>query len=129
MLTTTIRPLLLIFSIIAAILWAGGCDDGTARSGSPAAAGPAATASAQAVNMEFDVKGMSCEGCVFAVRSAIAELDGVEACEVSLAEERATVAARDGETEQRIIEAVGKLDFTITRRDSDAAASDTPTDD
>jgi copper chaperone len=86
---------------------------------------PAAAARADVVTLDFDVKGMSCEGCVFAVRSAIVELDGVEACDVSLAEERAIVTVNDDAVENRIIEAVEELDFTITRR-GDAGAARVP---
>jgi copper chaperone CopZ len=83
---------------------------------------PATAAHADVVTLDFDVKGMSCEGCVFAVRSAIVELDGVEACDVSLADERAVVTESDDHVEGRIIEAVEKLDFTITRRGEAGAA-------
>jgi len=51
------------------------------------------------------------------VRSAIAELGDVASCAVSLEEKRATVVVGQPETEQRIVEAVEKLDFTISRRD------------
>lgn len=100
----------------AIVVLIAGCDDGAAPSGS-STIGTAAT-SADTVSMEFDVKGMFCEGCVFSVRSAIAGLDGVESCDVSLADEIAVVVVNDEATERAIIEAIEKLDFTISRRGS-----------
>lgn len=41
--------------------------------------------------MKFHVEGMSCGGCVTAVRSAIEALDGVSSVDVSLEEQSAVV--------------------------------------
>jgi copper chaperone CopZ len=115
-LTGLILPTVWVTMVFTVFLMPG-CDNG-ATSPTSTATGDVVTTSDDVVIMEFDVKGMSCEGCVFSVRSAIAGLEGVESCDVSLAEERATVGVRDAATERAIIEAVEKLDFTITRSGS-----------
>lgn len=113
-----------VMSGSAVLMIVTGCDnDASSTSTTTTGAGSMTTASADAITLEFDVKGMSCEGCVFSVRTAIAELDGVESCDVSLAEERAVVAVNDAATEQKIIEAIEKLDFTIARRGMPTAKS------
>lgn len=63
----------------------------------------------------FKVEGMFCQGCVGSVRMAIAELEHVQSCEVSLEEERAVVGVMDPAAEEAIIAAVRDLDYTIER--------------
>jgi copper chaperone len=109
----------LILSITAVVggLTHAGCEEGgPAATATSTPAAPGGPTSAATTTIEFEVKGMSCEGCVFSVRNAIAKIDGVESCDVSLAEERATVAVRDQSIMPTIIEAVEKLDFKIAQR-------------
>jgi copper chaperone len=68
----------------------------------------------------FNVNGMHCEGCVGSVRNAIAKLDGVYSCEVSLAEGSAVVKARDTTVSPAILNAVASLDFTIEQAHTEA---------
>lgn len=63
--------------------------------------------------LSFTVTGMSCQGCVSSVRNAIAKIDGVQSCEVSLEDESATVKVSDPELARNIVSAVSELEFTI----------------
>ncbi len=63
--------------------------------------------------LRFSVKGMTCEGCSSSVHNAIARLDGVVSCDVSLAGETATVQVSDVDASQRIVDVIAGLNFTI----------------
>ena len=80
----------------------------------PAEAGAAATSTAtleDAVVLNFTVKKMTCGGCVNAVTTGVAKLDGVKSCEVSLEEESAVVTVDDAARAQEIIATITELGF------------------
>ena len=61
---------------------------------------------------EFEVQGMTCEGCTQSVENALSELPGVSRCEVSLAKGKVRVlfdAARL--TSKRIAERIQQLGY------------------
>ena len=53
---------------------------------------------------EFAIEGMSCEGCVSAVTSALKALPGVESVEVSLKDKKATIVADSSQVSSQTIE-------------------------
>jgi copper chaperone len=59
--------------------------------------------------IEFSIRGMSCEHCVQAVRTALLACSGVDAVEVSLEEGRTEVrgSGLDGNTLRRTVEQLG----------------------
>lgn len=89
----------LIFSMS---LFVGGCTETTA-----------AVNEEDLTTLNYSVSGMHCEGCVSSVRNAIARIDGVASCDVSLADESATVKTTDPAVSQAVIAAVEALDFSI----------------
>ena len=68
--------------------------------------------------LSFSVTGMHCQGCVSTVRSAIAEIDGVTSCNVSLEDESATVQVTDAEVAQKIVDTVAELEYGIEQQGS-----------
>lgn len=81
----------------AVACWSG-CGGPTKSAGTP---GDPAKPQAQV----FAVEGMSCEGCVSTVTSAIEAVPGVKSAKVSLAEKQATVVADAAEVPAAKIEA------------------------
>lgn len=79
----------------------------------PAASEQAEQATLTTLN--FSVQGMHCSGCVSSVHNAIARIDGVASCDVSLDEEAAVVQVTDEQVAQQIVDAVSNLDYTIER--------------
>jgi Cu+-exporting ATPase len=65
----------------------------------------AACAGREPVSAELAVDGMVCESCAQAIQSAVARLDGVESCEVDVAQGRANVRFRPDRVELSAIEA------------------------
>jgi len=61
----------------------------------------------------FNVEGMSCIHCVTAVKEAVCDVDGVEACEVDLEKKTATVKFADDTTESSITEAIKEEGFEV----------------
>ncbi len=70
---------------------------------------------------EYRISGMDCQDCVRHVRNAIASLDGVEACDVYLASERAVVRgpALDDALEQRLRKAVAAAGYAVVDEKAD----------
>jgi copper ion binding protein len=79
---------------------AGGCTEQSSQT------------SAQAVELRFSIEGMHCDGCVQAITTAVGNMDGVQACAVSLDEESATVTADDPALAAQIIEKINALGYT-----------------
>lgn len=59
---------------------------------------------------EFAIEGMSCEGCVHTVTTAVKAIPGVTSVEVSLKDKKATVVA-DRVSSQTIEDAVAKAGY------------------
>ena len=59
---------------------------------------------------EFAIEGMSCEGCVNTVTTALKAVPGVKSVEVSLKDKKATVVA-NGVSSQAIEDAVAKAGY------------------
>ena len=75
-----------------------------------AAASPKAT---------FTIKGMTCGGCVAAVKLQLGKTEGVTAYEVSLAKGEADVTYDPGKTDpKRIAESVSRTGFQATVKDA-----------
>lgn len=71
--------------------------------------------SAPGARLEFEIRGMTCEGCAASVARAIRETEGVEAADVSLETERAVVRlapdAQAAKTIDAIVEAVRRAGY------------------
>ncbi len=52
---------------------------------------------------DFQVEGMSCEGCANAVRRSVGQLPGVESVDVGLAEKRVAVTYDEAKTDAAAI--------------------------
>ena len=94
---------------LASMLVLSGCtkeeastDEGTAQTDNAAVVMPAANETV----LEFDVQGMTCDGCSSRVQSLIAALDGVSHCDVSLDDKKATVHVTNPELGTAIVDAV-----------------------
>jgi len=53
--------------------------------------------------VELKVEGMSCEGCVNAIRRAVGQIDGVQQVDVSVADKRVSVTYDEGRTAEAAI--------------------------
>ena len=63
----------------------------------------------------LEVSGMTCASCPYIVKQSLADVQGVTAVEVSLAEKAAVVSFDDGETEvAALIAATGNIGFPST---------------
>jgi copper ion binding protein len=65
--------------------------------------GGTAMESAEGDRQVFAVEGMSCEGCVGTVKTALGELEGVESVDVSLEEKQAVVVGSPGKVSQQAV--------------------------
>lgn len=84
-----------------------GCGDQRSESGQPK---PAASATAEA--RQFAIEGMTCEGCVETVKSALEAIPGVKSAEVSLKDKKASVVADAAQVPSSKIEAaVGEAGY------------------
>ena len=67
--------------------------------------------------LTFDIEGMTCNGCVSSVKTALAKVDGVRAVDVSLAPGKATLQADLSIAAAAIIQAtIGRLGYRATLR-------------
>lgn len=63
----------------------------------------------------LEVRGMTCASCPYIVKQSLADVQGVTAVEVSLAEKAAVVSFDDGKTEvAALIAATGNIGFPST---------------
>jgi copper chaperone len=68
----------------------------------------------------FEVKGMSCGGCVLAVRRALGRVDGVEKAEVTMESGRAVISFDPEKvTVEELAEAIRRVGFEPVRLDTD----------
>lgn len=114
------KPVLLILAAIAILACTALSLPGCKQNGGDATAdkAPAATDIAQTTVMHFNVAGMHCQGCVNAITTAVANLEGVTACDVSLEEESATVTVTDPALAETIIQAINDLNYTAELADA-----------
>lgn len=103
LLASSILSIVFIAVIVLCLSLQSGCSE----------TGSAAVEPENLTTVSFSVKGMSCQGCVASVRNAIAKVDGVYGCDVSLTDEAATVRLTDADAVDGIVAAVAALDFTI----------------
>jgi copper chaperone CopZ len=104
--------------LLCTSLWAPGCRrEGGETANTPAATAPVANEEIQPMVLHFDVTGMHCEGCVKAITTAVSNLDGVTACEVSLEEKSATVTVTDSSLAETIIQTINGLNYTARLAD------------
>jgi copper chaperone CopZ len=87
MFTQTTPPAILLACLIACILGCG-------RQGNPPAM----------EKQEFAIEGMSCEGCVGTITTALKAMPGVTSVEVSLKDKKATVVADSSQVSSQAIE-------------------------
>ena len=93
--------------LVCAAAWTLGCGQEAAKSGRRP---PDASQATEA--REFDIEGMTCEGCVSTVKSAIEAVPGVAAVTVSLPDKKAVVAADFSQASPQAIEdAVSKAGY------------------
>ena len=60
------------------------------------------------------IEGMKCDGCVGIVKEKFAGITGVEAVEVSLAENSATLTTAENLSQDRLQAALADTKFTVT---------------
>jgi copper ion binding protein len=71
----------------------------------------------------FAVEGMSCEGCVSAVKTALSELPGVESVDVSLEKKQAVVVGSpDQVSAQAVIAAIEAAGYQAQPADAGGAS-------
>ena len=91
----------------------GGCGGESPQTGSAAAPANDQQA-AEPVELQFAIEGMHCDGCATAITTAVGGIEGVEACEVFLEGETATITVVDANLAAEIIEKIAALGYTAT---------------
>ena len=112
------RQIVPILLVAAMVLLIAGC--GSDAESKPAAGAPSAAAvsppNPDDPTVVFAVEGMTCQGCVDAISSTVAQIPGVTGVSVSLDEKRATVSCSqpNEQTRAAIASAIDNLGYTAT---------------
>ncbi len=91
---------LAMLTLVIGVVCFAGCRERRSESGQTQ---PVASGTAEA--REFAIEGMTCEGCVDTVKSALEAIPGVKSADVSLKEKKATVVADAAQVPSSKIEA------------------------
>lgn len=109
--------LLLAVILFAAIgvMQAWGCEHEPAAGDAPAAETTAASGdeAVELTALHYEIDGMTCTGCAQSIHRKIADIAGVERCDVSYEDGSADVDVRDPELAAAIEDAVAGLGYTI----------------
>ena len=65
------------------------------------------------VVLNFDVQGMHCDGCADGIKSKLAKLPGVTACDASFEKGSATVTTTDPAVATRVVESITEMGYTV----------------
>ena len=84
--------------------------------------GGASNIDGEPTKIAFTVDGMSCQGCVDAVTTKVAQIEGVRECDVSLDDREAIVTVSDPTIAKVILETIAKLGYTVEEKPVDGSA-------
>lgn len=88
---------------------------------------------AQVQTVELEITGMHCQSCAASIKAGVMDLDGVQACEVSLEEHRGSVTVRDHTALEAVTDKIARMGFGVAVREKTApteapASREAPTD-
>ena len=89
----------------------GGCERGETEVAAPTASPASSTV------LCVSIEGMSCDGCVSSVGTAVAAVEGVTSCEVSLEEGSAVIELTDPTLADTVVQAINDLHYEAKRTD------------
>jgi len=105
---------ILVFTLFS-ILILFGCGNGSQQTQTSADKELSQLEEATLETVTLDVKGMTCDGCVQTISKTMAKTDGVDKCEVSLAENSASVTFDPSKTSrEKIAQTISDLGYQAT---------------
>lgn len=105
---------ILVFALFSIFILFG-CGNGSQQSQVSADGKSSQLEEATLETVTLDVKGMTCDGCVQTISKTMAETVGVDKCEVSLAENSASVTFDPSKTsKEKIAQTISDLGYQAT---------------
>lgn len=66
-------------------------------------------------NIELEIEGMSCEGCVNRINNVLSDIKGINSYSVSLENKKLTLSVKKEKTIEEVIQKIENLGFTVSK--------------
>jgi len=66
-------------------------------------------------NIELNIEGMRCEGCVNRIKNALSTIKGIDSFDLSLEDKKLTLSLKKEKTIDEVIKKIETLGFGITK--------------
>ncbi len=66
-------------------------------------------------NIEFNIEGMKCEGCVNRIKNVLSTIKGIDSVNLSLETKKLTVAVKREKVVEEVIKKIESLGFGISK--------------
>ena len=66
-------------------------------------------------NIELNIEGMKCEGCVNRIKNALSTIKGIDSFDLSLEDKKLTLSLKKEKTIDEVIKKIETLGFGITK--------------
>lgn len=66
-------------------------------------------------NIELNIEGMKCEGCVNRIKNALSTIKGIDSFDVSLKNKKLTLSVKKEKTVDEVIKKIKTLGFGISK--------------
>ena len=67
-------------------------------------------------NIELNIEGMHCEGCVNRIKNALSTIKGIDSFNVSLEEKKLTISVKKEKTIDEVIKKIEALGFNVSKQ-------------
>lgn len=66
-------------------------------------------------NIELNIEGMKCEGCVNRIKNVLSTIKGIDSYELSLENKKLTLSVKKEKTIDEVIKKIEALDFHVSK--------------
>ncbi len=66
-------------------------------------------------NIELNIEGMKCEGCVNRIKNALSTIKGIDSFDLSLEDKKLTLSVKKEKTVDKVIKKIETLGFGISK--------------
>jgi len=66
-------------------------------------------------NIELNIEGMKCEGCVNRIKNVLSTIKGIETCQLSLEDKKLVLTIKKEKTIEEVIQKIEALGFDVVR--------------
>ncbi len=66
-------------------------------------------------NIELNIEGMKCEGCVNRIKNVLSTMKGIDSFDVSLEDKKLTLSVKKEKTVDEVIKKIEALGFSISK--------------